>query len=144
MTLYRPAILIITILATAVAFSGMGYVDAIDEKGTLKVFVNLQNVGDNIGIYEIHVTTFGNVKLEQSKVVHTGTQTCPDDTDSLCYVASEAFSFPSEAIPVGSKILACAIEPSSGMKNCADGQNTPNNGPETIWIDVPDRLNENG
>ena len=72
MTLYRPAILIITILATAVAFSGMGYVNAIDEKGTLKVFVNLQNVGDNIGIYEIHVTTFGNVKLEQSKIVHTG------------------------------------------------------------------------
>lgn len=139
MTLYRAAILIITIMATTVAFSGKDYINARAEKGTLKVFVNLQNVSDYIGIYQIHVTAFGIAILEQSKIVHTSTQTCPDDIESLCYVASEAFSFPSEAIAVGSKIRACAIEPISGVETCADGQNTPNNGPETIWIEVPDK-----
>jgi len=114
-------------------------VNANAEKGTLKVLVNLQNVANNVGIYQIRITAYGSEILEQSKIVHTGTQTCPDDKNSLCYTASGEFSFPSEAIPIGSKIRACAIEPVTGAENCADGQNTPNNGPETIWVKAPDK-----
>jgi hypothetical protein len=126
---------------TSLVFLGKDYIDASAEKGILKVFVNLQNVGSNIGVYQVHVTAFGNVELEQSKIVYTGTQTCPDDTDSLCYASSE-FSFPSENVPVGSKIQACAKEPAFGVENCTEGQNSPNDGPETLWLDVPDKVTE--
>lgn len=131
------------ILTTSIAFLGNHYIDASAEKGTFRVLVNLQNVENNIGVYEVHVTVFGNEKLEQSKIVHTNTQTCPDDTTSLCYT-SETFSFSSDDVPVGSKIQACAKEPAFGMENCNEGKNTPNNGPETLWIDVPDRITERG
>jgi hypothetical protein len=128
-------------LTTSLVFLGKYYIDVSAEKGILKVFVNLQNVRSNIGIYQVHVTAFGNVEIDQSKIVHTGTQTCPDDTASLCYATSE-FSFPSENVPVGSKIQACAKEPAFGVENCTEGQNTPNEGPATLWIDVPDKVAE--
>ena len=65
---------------------------------TLDVNVNLSNTEDSIGTYEVHVTVYGKETLEQSKVVDTSTQTCPDDIGSLCYVSAGTFSFASQSV----------------------------------------------
>ena len=56
---------------------------------TLDVIVNLSNTENSIGTYEVHITVYGKETLEQSKVIDTSTETCPDDIESLCYVFSK-------------------------------------------------------
>ena len=104
---------------------------------TLDVTVNLSNTEDSIGTYEVHVTVYGNGTLEQSKVVDTSTQTCPDDIGSLCYVSAGTFSFASQSVPVDSKIQVCVKETSSETQNCVYGKNTTENTPEIITVGVP-------
>lgn len=104
---------------------------------TLDVNVNLSNTEDSIGTYEVHVTVYGKETLEQSKVVDTSTQTCPDDIGSLCYVSAGTFSFASQSVPVDSKIQVCVKETSSETQNCVYGKNTKENTPEIITVGVP-------
>ena len=104
---------------------------------TLDVTVNLSNTEDSIGTYEVHVTVYGKETLEQSKVVDTSTQTCPDDIGSLCYVSAGTFSFASQSVPVDSKIQVCVKETSSDTQNCVYGKNTKENTPEIITVGVP-------
>lgn len=104
---------------------------------TLDVTVNLSNTEDSIGTYEVHVTVYGKETLEQSKVVDTSTQTCPDDIGSLCYVSAGTFSFASQSVPVDSKIQVCVKETSSETQNCVYGKNTTENTPEIITVGVP-------
>jgi hypothetical protein len=104
---------------------------------TLDVTVNLSNTEDSIGTYEVHVTVYGKETLEQSKVVDTSTQTCPDDIGSLCYVSAGTFSFASQSVPVDSKIQVCVKETISETQNCVYGKNTKENTPETITVGVP-------
>lgn len=107
------------------------------ENGLFKVNVNLRNTSENIGSYTIHVTIQGDQELVQSKMVDTSNQLCPGDIESLCY-KSEAFLFPGDSVPVGSKIKVCVEENISHAQNCATGVNSPDNAPEVIWVDVPD------
>jgi hypothetical protein len=109
---------------------------------TLDVTVNLSNTQYNIGTYEVHVTVYGKETLEQSKVIDTSNQTCPDDIDSLCYVTAGTFSFASKSVPLDSKIQVCVEELSSGTENCVYGKNTEKNTPETITIGVPQTLSQ--
>jgi hypothetical protein len=104
---------------------------------TLDVTVNLSNTEDSIGTYEVHVTVYGKETLEQSKVVDTSTQNCPDDIGSLCYVSAGTFSFASQSVPVDSKIQVCVKETSSETQNCVYGKNTKENTPEIITVGVP-------
>ena len=104
---------------------------------TLDVTVNLSNTEDSIGTYEVHVTVYGKETLEQSKVIDTSTQNCPDDIDSLCYVSAGTFSFASQSVPVDSKIQVCVNETSSDTQNCVYGENTKENTSETITVGVP-------
>ena len=104
---------------------------------TLDVNVNLSNTEDSIGTYEVHVTIYGKETHEQSKVVDTSTQTCPDDIGSLCYVSAGTFSFASQSVPVDSKIQVCVNEISSDTQNCVYGKNTKENTPEMITVGVP-------
>lgn len=103
---------------------------------TLDVTVNLSNTEHNIGTYEAHVTVYCKETLEQSKVIDTSTQTCPDDIESLCYVPAGTFSFASQSVPVDSKIQACVKEPLSETQNCVYGKNTKENTPEIITVGV--------
>lgn len=112
------------------------YYIAFGEK-TVDVTVKLSNTTDNIGKYMVHVTVYGKETLEQSKIVDTSSQTCPDDIDSLCFVYAGTFSFASKSVPVGSKIQACVKEISSGTQNCAYGENTVKNTPESLTIGIP-------
>jgi hypothetical protein len=107
------------------------------EDKNLEVIVNLNSVSDNIGTFEVHVTVYGEEILEQSEIINTSSQMCPDDTESLCFAQTSPFIFPAESVPVGSMIQACAREPISGNENCALGENRENNEPETIWVGVP-------
>ena len=104
---------------------------------TLDVTVNLSNTEDSIGTYKVHVTVYGKETLEQSKVIDTSTQTCPDDIGSLCYVSAGTFSFTSQSVPVDSKIQVCVNETSSDTQNCVYGKNTQENTPEIITVGVP-------
>jgi hypothetical protein len=104
---------------------------------TLDVNVNLSNTEDSIGTYEVHVTIYGKETHEQSKVVDTSTQTCPDDIGSLCYVSAGTFSFASQSVPVDSKIQVCVKETTSETQNCVYGKNTKENTPEMITVGVP-------
>ena len=104
---------------------------------TLDVTVNLSNTEDSIGTYKVHVTVYGKETLEQSKVIDTSTQTCPDDIGSLCYVSAGTFSFASQSVPVDSKIQVCVNEISSDTQNCVYGKNTKENTPEMITVGVP-------
>lgn len=104
---------------------------------TLDVNVNLSNTEDSIGTYEVHVTVYDKETLEQSKVVDTSTQTCPDDIGSLCYVSAGTFSFASQSVPVDSKIQVCVKETTSETQNCVYGKNTKENTPEIITVGVP-------
>ena len=107
---------------------------------TLDVTVNLSNTEDSIGTYNIQITVYGKETLEQSKVIDTSTQTCPDDIESLCYISAGTFSFASQSVPVDSKIQVCVKETSFETQNCVYGKNTKENTPEMITIGVP-RLN---
>lgn len=107
------------------------------EMKTLDVVVNLNNVLDNIGIYEVIVTVYGDEILTKSRTIDTSTQTCPDDIESLCYSKAGTFSFPSESVPIGTKIQACVKEPISSIEACVDGMNSSKNSPEIIWVNVP-------
>jgi hypothetical protein len=107
------------------------------EMKTLDVVVNLDNVLDNIGTYEVVVTVYSDEILSKSRTIDTSTQTCPDDIESLCYSKAGTFSFPSESVPIGTKIQACVKEPISSMEACVDGINSSKNSPETIWVKVP-------
>jgi hypothetical protein len=107
------------------------------ELKTLDVVVNLNNVKDNIGTYDVVVTTYGDAILSKSRTIDTSSQTCPDDIESLCYSKAGTFSFPSESAPIDTKIQACVKEPTSGMEACVDGINSSKNSPETIWVNVP-------
>jgi len=104
---------------------------------TLDVTVNLSNTKDSIGTYKIHITVYGKETLEQSKVIDTSTQTCPDDIESLCYVSAGTFSFASKSVPVDSKIQVCVTDTSSETQNCVYGENTKENTSETITVGVP-------
>jgi len=104
---------------------------------TLDVTVNLSNTEDSIGTYKVHVTVYGKETLEQSKVIDTSTQTCPDDIGSLCYVSAGTFSFASQLVPVDSKIKVCVKETSSETQNCVYDKNTKENTPEIITVGVP-------
>ena len=104
---------------------------------TLDVTVNLSNTEDSIGTYKVHVTVYGKETLEQSKVIDTSTQTCPDDIGSLCYVSAGTFSFASQSVPVDSKIQVCVKETTSETQNCVYGKNTKENSPEIITVGVP-------
>jgi hypothetical protein len=104
---------------------------------TLDVTVNLSNTEDSIGTYKVHVTVYGKETLDQSKVIDTSTQTCPDDIGSLCYVSAGTFSFASQSVPVDSKIQVCVNETSSETQNCVFGKNTKENTPELITVGVP-------
>ena len=104
---------------------------------TLDVTVNLSDTEDNIGTYNVHVIVYGKETLEQSKVIDTSTQTCPDDIGSLCYVSAGTFSFASQSVPVDSKIQVCVKETSSETQNCVYGKNTKANTPEIITVGVP-------
>jgi hypothetical protein len=104
---------------------------------TLDVTVNLSNTEDSIGTYKVHIIVYGKETLEQSKVIDTSTQTCPDDIESLCYVPVGTFSFASQSVPVDSKIQACVKEPISETQNCVYGKNTKENTPEIITVGVP-------
>lgn len=115
------------------------YYTAYGEK-MLDVIVNLSNTNDNIGKYKVQVTVYGKETLEQSTLINTSTQTCPDDIDSLCYVSAGTFSFPSKSVPLDSKIEVCIKELSSGTQNCVYGQNTEKNTPELITVGVPRTL----
>jgi hypothetical protein len=112
------------------------YYTAFGEK-TLDVTVNLSNTNDNIGRYLVHITVYGKETLEQSKVIDTSNQTCPDDIESLCYVSAGTFSFASKLVPLNSKIQVCVEELSSGTENCVYGKNSETNTPETIIVGVP-------
>jgi hypothetical protein len=107
------------------------------EMKTLDVVVNLDNVLDNIGTYEVVVKVYSDEILSKSRTIDTSTQTCPDDIESLCYSKAGTFSFPSESVPIGTKIQACVKEPISSMEACVDGINSSKNSPETIWVKVP-------
>ena len=104
---------------------------------TLDVTVNLSNTEDSIGTYKVHVTVYGKETLEQSKVIDTSTQTCPDDIGSLCYVSAGTFSFASQSVPVDSKIQVCVKETTSDTQNCVYGKNTKEYTPEIITVGVP-------
>ena len=104
---------------------------------TLDVIVNLSNTVNSIGTYEVQITVYGKETLEQSKVIDTSTQTCPDDIESLCYVSAGTFSFSSKSVPVDSKIQVCIKETSSETQNCVYGKNTKENSPEIIMVGVP-------
>jgi hypothetical protein len=103
----------------------------------LEVLVNLNSVSDNIGTFEVHVTVNGKEILEQSKTIDSSNQTCPDDTESLCFIQTSPFIFPGESVPVGSMIQACVKDQISGNENCALGENGKDSQPETIWVGVP-------
>ena len=107
------------------------------ELKTIDIVVNLNNVKDNIGTYEVVVTVYGDAILSKSRTIDTSSQTCPDDIESLCYSKAGIFSFPSESVPIDTKIQACVKEPISGMESCVDGINSSKNSPETIWVNVP-------
>ena len=109
---------------------------------TLDVTVNLSNTEDSIGTYKVHVTVYGKETLEQSKVIDTSNQTCPDDIESLCYVSAGAFSFASKLVPLNSKIHVCVEELSSGTENCVYGKNSEKNTPEIITVGVPQSLSQ--
>jgi len=104
---------------------------------SLDIIVNLSNTENSIGTYEVHITVYGKETLEQSKVIDTSTQTCPDDIESLCYVSAGTFSFASQSVPVDSKIQVCVKETSSETQNCVYGKNTKENTPEIITVGVP-------
>lgn len=115
------------------------YYTAFGEK-TLDVTVNLSNTNDNIGRYLVQITVYGKETLEQSKVIDTSNQTCPDDIESLCYVSAGTFSFASKLVPLNSKIQVCVEELSSGTENCVYGKNSETNTPEIIIVGVPQIL----
>jgi hypothetical protein len=108
----------------------------------LDATVNLSNTNDNIGRYLVHITVYGKETLEQSKVIDTSNQTCPDDIESLCYVSAGTFSFASKLVPLNSKIQVCVEELSSGTENCVYGKNSETNTPETIIVGVPQILSQ--
>jgi hypothetical protein len=129
--------LCITVAFYMLVFVLIGKCYTADGEKTLDVIVNVSNTNDNIGKYVVHVTAYGKETLEQSSVIDTSTQTCPDDIESLCYVSAGTFSFASESVPVDSKIQVCVEELSSGTQNCVYGQNTEKNTPELITIGIP-------
>ena len=108
---------VMVVFLTLVFVSIGKYYTAYGEK-TLDVIVNLSNTNDNIGRYLVHITVYGKEALEQSKVIDTSNQTCPDDIESLCYVSAGTFSFASKSVPLNSKIQVCVEELSSGTENC--------------------------
>jgi hypothetical protein len=124
------ALLVLAVVSIVKSYAAYG------EK-TLDVIVNLSNTNDNIGRYLVHVTVYGKETLEQSKVIDTSSQTCPDDVDSLCYANAGTFSFASKSVPINSKIQVCVEEISLGVQNCVYAQNTEKNTPETITLGVP-------
>jgi hypothetical protein len=124
------ALLVLAVVSIVKSYASYG------EK-TLDVVVNLSNTNDNIGRYLVHVTVYGKETLEQSKVIDTSSQTCPDDLDSLCYANAGTFSFASKSVPINSKIQVCVEEISLGVQNCVYAQNTEKNAPETITLGVP-------
>lgn len=130
-------IVITVIVLTIGIFSMYNHPVYGQETKTLDIIVNLNNVLDNIGMYEVHVTVYGDEILRESRTIDTSTQTCPDDIESLCYSKAGTFSFPSESIPVDSKIRACVKEPKSAKEACVEGKNSNKNSPETIWVKVP-------
>lgn len=127
---------IVIIFMTLVVISMDKNYTAFGDK-TLDVTVKLSNTEDSIGTYKVHVTIYGKETLEQSKVIDTSTQTCPDDIGSLCYVSAGTFSFASQSVPVDSKIQVCVNETSSETQNCVYGKNTKENTPEIITVGVP-------
>jgi hypothetical protein len=136
--LEKPVIFIIVLLGMLTPVSVYTpYVYVFGGVKNLEVIVNLNSVSDNIGTFEVHVTVYGEEILEQSEIINTSSQMCPDDTESLCFAQTSPFIFPAESVPVGSMIQACAREPISGNENCALGENRENNEPETIWVGVP-------
>jgi hypothetical protein len=92
---------------------------------------------NNIGKYLVHVVAYGKETLEQSKVIDTSSQTCPDDIDSLCYTDAGTFSFASKSVPIDSRIQVCVEEISSGIQNCVGGKNREEDTPELITVGVP-------
>ena len=134
-----PKICMMVVFLMLVFVSIGNYYTVYGEK-MLDVIVNLSNTNDNIGKYQVQVTVYGKETLEQSTVINTSTQTCPDDIDSLCYVSAGTFSFPSKSVPLDSKIQVCIKELSSGTQNCVYGQNTEKNTPELITVGVPRTL----
>ena len=134
-----PKICMMVVFLMLVFVSIGNYYTVYGEK-MLDVTVNLSNTNDNIGKYQVQVTVYGKETLEQSTVINTSTQTCPDDIDSLCYVSAGTFSFPSKSVPLDSKIQVCIKELSSGTQNCVYGQNTEKNTPELITVGVPRTL----
>jgi len=106
------------------------------EKGFFNVTVHL-NTSQNIRVYNLHVIVYGEEAIEQSRIVDTSSQICPDDIESQCY-KSESFLFPNDGIPVGSEFKVCIEEPVSHIEKCAAGQNKSDNTPEVVSIEVPD------
>jgi hypothetical protein len=127
----------IGVILMIVVFIPMDRIYTASGDKTLDVTVNLSNTEDSIGTYKVHVTVYGKETLEQSKVIDTSTQTCPDDIGSLCYVSAGTFSFASQSVPVDSKIQVCVNEISSDTQNCVYGKNTQENTPEIITVGVP-------
>jgi hypothetical protein len=136
--LEKPVIFIIVLLGMLTPVSVYTpYVYVFGGVKNLEVIVNLNSVSDNIGMFEVHVIVYGKETLEQSKMIDTSSQMCPDDIESMCIAQTSPFIFPSESVPVGSMIQACVKEPESGNENCALGENGKNDEPETIWVGVP-------
>ena len=132
---------VMVVFLTLVFVSIGKYYTAYGEK-TLDVIVNLSNTNDNIGRYLVHITVYGKETLEQSKVIDTSNQTCPDDIESLCYVSAGTFSFASKSVPLNSKIQVCVEELSAGTENCVYGKNSEKNTPEIITVGVPQSLSQ--
>jgi hypothetical protein len=130
-------VLIVGVVLTMGIYSGAFDLTSGEELKTLDIVVNLKNVSDNIGTYEVVVTAYGDDIISKSRIINTSTQTCPEDMESLCYSKAGTFSFPSKSVPLGSKIQACVKEPTTGIEACADGTNSIKNAPETIWVNLP-------
>jgi hypothetical protein len=129
-------VLIVGVLTMGIYSGAIDFVYGQEIK-TLDIVVNLNNVSDNIGTYEVVVTAYGDEILSKSRIINTSTQTCPDDMESLCYSKAGTFSFPSESIPTGSKLQACVKDTTTSIEACADGINSNRNSPETIWVNLP-------
>ena len=127
----------IVIIFTILVVISMDRIYTASGDKTLDVIVKLSNTEDSIGTYEVHTTVYGKETLEQSEVIDTSTQTCPDDIGSLCYVSAGTFSFASQSVPVDSKIQVCVKETTSETQNCVYGKNTKENTPEIITVGVP-------
>jgi hypothetical protein len=67
-------VLIVGVVLTMGIYSGAFDLTSGEELKTLDIVVNLKNVSDNIGTYEVVVTAYGDDIISKSRIINTSTQ----------------------------------------------------------------------